>query len=282
MNFLQLLQFLTGYPTAFHSKLRSQPSRLLPDLLSILRSNTWLKRMCAHGRVSVRAFLAPLDQRRCYTLVRLNLPLNRFRVSKDILAQQPRANRPRSSTASSGAETPPLLTCDVSSASSGSQHSIDVGQLNELLNKVSHPGIDGSRTVNVRARPPGSGHRRRFSQILASRTSIYETIEEESTILSSPQTFEIPTPPSTKGKVQVQPKASPPREPVIVVDPASGEAYQECWDAETGLVTMRRYSALREEAQETVIESKRVWHDTAFSVSSLQCKLPLQIIINVR
>lgn len=60
-----------------------------------------------------------------------------------------------------------------------------------------------------------------------------------------------------------------------MVNSASGEAYQECWDPETGLVTMRRYSALREEAEETVIESKRVWHDTAFSVSSLQCKPPV-------
>ncbi|KAI0084592.1 hypothetical protein BDY19DRAFT_519961 [Irpex rosettiformis] len=191
--------------------------------------------------------------------------------STETSSRPTRTGRSRSSTASSGGETPPLLASDCSSVSSGSQYSIDIGQLNALLKNAAQSSTDVSRTATVRARPPGTGHRRRFSQIRASRTSVYETIQEESVILSSPQSFEIPTPPSVQSKV---PSAASSRESVIIVDPESGESYEEYWDEASGLMTMRRYCALREEAQETVTESKRVWHDTPFSVVALQSFQP--------
>ena len=42
------------------------------------------------------------------------------------------------------------------------------------------------------------------------------------------------------------------------------------WDDEHGITTLRRYYALRDEAQVTVDESKRAWVDTPFSVFALQ------------
>ena len=38
------------------------------------------------------------------------------------------------------------------------------------------------------------------------------------------------------------------------------------WDDESGITTLRRYYALRNEAQVTVDESKRVWLDTPLSL----------------
>ena len=39
-----------------------------------------------------------------------------------------------------------------------------------------------------------------------------------------------------------------------------------------GITTLRRYYALRSEAEVTVDESKRLWMDTPFSVFALQCE----------
>lgn len=43
-------------------------------------------------------------------------------------------------------------------------------------------------------------------------------------------------------------------------------------DDESGITSMRKYHALKEEAQDTVVDSKRVWIDTPFSLYALQCK----------
>jgi hypothetical protein len=54
------------------------------------------------------------------------------------------------------------------------------------------------------------------------------------------------------------------------------------WDDEQRIVALRRCYALREEAQDTVTESKRQWSDTPFSVFALQCKVlfSLRLCIN--
>ncbi|KAI0339201.1 hypothetical protein BDW22DRAFT_606971 [Trametopsis cervina] len=183
--------------------------------------------------------------------------------------------RSRSSTctSSSGAETPPLSTSDNSSVSSGSQSSIDLGHLNTLLTNVTYPASGIARARTVRARARGNGHRRRISQARASRTSVYETIQEESVVLSSSPSLslESASPPST---VLVKPaSAEIPQDSIFIVDADSAE-YEEHWDEESGVMSMRRYFALKEEAHETVTESKRVWEDTAFSLFAVQSFQP--------
>ena len=52
---------------------------------------------------------------------------------------------------------------------------------------------------------------------------------------------------------------------------ASNDSFS-MWDDESGITWMRKYHALKEEAQDTVVDSKRVWEDTPFSLYALQCK----------
>ncbi|CAK5268445.1 unnamed protein product [Mycena citricolor] len=52
------------------------------------------------------------------------------------------------------------------------------------------------------------------------------------------------------------------------------EGMTTTWDDERGIVALRKYDALRHEAEVEVIESKRVWSDTPFSVFALQSFRP--------
>jgi serine/arginine repetitive matrix protein 2 len=172
-------------------------------------------------------------------------------------------NRSRSSTyttSSSGGDTPPLSSSDGhSSMSDGSQSSIDLSQLNVLLSNTTRPTTTRSR---ARARARGHGHRRRISQARASRASVYETIEEENS----------PT------RTLMSKKSSlAPSQPVVIVDPETASIDSltpgaSLWDDEQGIVALRRYYALKDEAQDTVTKSRRQWLDTPFSVFALQCK----------
>ena len=196
-----------------------------------------------------------------------------------VFTRPDRTNRSRSSTctSSSGAETPPLSMSDgYSSFSEGSLSSIDLSQLNVLLSNTTQPSF--SATFD-RARPHvrGHGHRRRISQARASRTSVYETIEEELTSppLSRMSSFEHSAPGSTSNTVKLaeaETKAMDPP-PVYVVDPETSSVDSfSLWDDERGITALRRYYALRDEAEGAVTESKRTWLDTPFSVFALQCK----------
>ncbi|EMD32355.1 hypothetical protein CERSUDRAFT_108803 [Gelatoporia subvermispora B] len=174
------------------------------------------------------------------------------------------ASRSRSSTvtSSSGAETPPLSSSDGSSISGGSQSSIDVGHLQAMLTNATHP-IGGIARARARAR--GTGHRRRISQARASRTSVYETIQEEASILlTSPSPAQTATAAS-----DVDSSLSVQHDSVLVVD-ADIDSGLSDWDDEHGIVTLRKYYALRDEADETVQESKRAWQDTSFSIYAVQ------------
>lgn len=116
-----------------------------------------------------------------------------------------------------------------------------------------------------RTRARGQGHRRRISQARMSRSSVYETIEEE---MLSPN--DTPLSQSTASK-----KSSPTAiQPVFIVDPSDSASMHsiESWDEERGIHAMRRYYELRNEAEYTVTESRRVWVDTPFSVYALQSK----------
>ncbi|THH16199.1 hypothetical protein EW146_g4403 [Bondarzewia mesenterica] len=169
--------------------------------------------------------------------------------------------RPHSSTSSFGSATPPLSISDGSSQSSGSQSSIDLSQLNAILSNVAFP-MTGLARNHIRTRARGQGHRRRISQTMASRSSVYETIEEEST---SAQNSPTPTrflPPS-EGTV-----FSPVANRVRIVD--ADETHSGDWDDDRGVGALRKYFALRDEAHVTVEESKRIWLDTPFSLFALQ------------
>lgn len=198
--------------------------------------------------------------------------------SRAVFSRPGPASCSRSSTIteSSGAETPPLSCSDTSSVSGGSQSSIDLGHLNTLLTASTRPtsGIAGAR---ARQRARGTGHRRRISQARMSRSSVYETIEEESYVFSSspsPARPSLPSVPASLTKAIASPQV---RDSVYIVDSDTQSlvSFSEDWDDERGIVGLRRYYALRDEADHTVTESKRVWQDTPFSVFAVQCKLIL-------
>ncbi|KAJ7058075.1 hypothetical protein C8F01DRAFT_1149410 [Mycena amicta] len=177
-------------------------------------------------------------------------------------------SRSRSSTittSSSGADTPPLSSAENSSMSDGSQSSIDMSEVSIRLANTTHPVSSSSRT---RARARGNGHRRRMSaaQSRASRSSVYETIHEE---YSSPA-------PSHGSKKSSSPTAC---QGVFVVPADSGSmdftpGASMGWDDERGIDALRKYYALRHEAQDAVTESQRTWLDTPFSLFAIQTFQP--------
>ncbi|KAJ6619274.1 hypothetical protein B0H10DRAFT_2216971 [Mycena sp. CBHHK59/15] len=161
-------------------------------------------------------------------------------------------SRSRSSTlttSSSGADTPPLSSNEGSSMSDGSQSSIDMSHVNLMLSNATHPM---SSTARDRAR--------------ASRSSVYETIQEEmaSPSPSSPGSRKTSSPTACQG--------------VFIVEPDVGSVdltnYASGWDDERGIIALRKYYALRHEAEDTVTESRRMWSDTPFSVYALQTFQP--------
>lgn len=61
--------------------------------------------------------------------------------------------------------------------------------------------------------------------------------------------------------------------PVIVVDPETSSVDSfSLWDDELGITALRRYYALRDEAEDAVSESKQTWLDTPFSLFAVQCE----------
>ena len=173
------------------------------------------------------------------------------------------AARSRSSTctSSSGGDTPPLSSSDGSSNSGGSQSSIDFSEINLGFSNATHPMSTVVRN-RARTRARGTGHRRRYSKSHISRSSVYETIKEEISNASSP----------------AQPKRSSPttRQPVFVLDSDTVSVHlkpeESTWDDEHGITTLRKYYALRDEAETAVVESKRTWLDPPFSLSALQSR----------
>ncbi|KAH8096901.1 hypothetical protein BXZ70DRAFT_895536 [Cristinia sonorae] len=189
------------------------------------------------------------------------------------------ASRSRSSTvttSSSGAETPPLSASDGSgsSVSGDSQSSIDIAHLNSLLSTFDPP-TSGIARARARARARGTGHRRRISQARASRSSVYETIQEESYVYSSsPMASPAPTLHSANATKAQSPVVD---NSVYVVDSDSQSLGGSIdWSDDKGIVGLRKYFALKGEADETVRESKRTWQDTPFSIFAIQSFEPPQ------
>ncbi|KAJ7712611.1 hypothetical protein DFH07DRAFT_1019380 [Mycena maculata] len=161
------------------------------------------------------------------------------------------SERPRASLASSFAPQPQLALTLVdhnvttprlyrlpegSSMSDSSQSSIDMPQVNVILSNATHPMSSTAQDRVVR--------------VLGATgiVAVYETIHE----LASP------APSSTASKQSSCPTAC---QGVFIVEPA-------------GMFALRRYYGLRQEAEDTVSESKRTWSDTPFSVYALQAFQP--------
>lgn len=186
-----------------------------------------------------------------------------FSFGAAVFAKPDPLSRSRSSTCTSisgtsGSDTPPLSPSDRWSMSEGSESSIDLEEMNVALTNATHPMSSNQRN-RVRARAKGQCHRRRCSHTQTSRSSVYETIQEEASSMSSPDT------PKHSSLAAIQ--------PVFVVneDTASVRFPATTWDDERGILALRRYYELRDEAESAVTESKRVWIDTPFSLYALQC-----------
>ena len=142
-----------------------------------------------------------------------------------------------------------------------------------------------------------------------SRSSVYKAIEEDSvdaanvhTVSMSPP-FHAPTSSefgsTTKlGKVggSVNDNSPTIHQPVYIVDADTAALQQQhhqhqgssgshdfdfgVWDDERGIVALRKYYALKDEAQTTVSESRRVWLDTPFSLFAIQCGFFLSFLLD--
>jgi serine/arginine repetitive matrix protein 2 len=157
------------------------------------------------------------------------------------------------SSISSGVDTPALSSStETSSVASESISSIDLSRVNLSLTNMSYPLIVQSR---ARIRSKGHGHHRRLS---ISRSSVYETIEEEN---NSPIVDRFPD----FLKAPLSPVID---DNIVIVDPDDASAIE--WD-ERGVAALRRYFSLKDEADVAVEESKQLWVDTPFSIYAAQC-----------
>ena len=120
---------------------------------------------------------------------------------------------------------------------------------------MSYPTIMQSRT---RTRSKGHGHRQRLSGIQLSRRSVYETIEEEN---HTPVIDGFPD----SVKASLTPVID---DNVIIVDPDDASTVE--WD-ERGIVALRKYYTLKDEANVTINESKQLWLDTPLSIYAVHC-----------
>ena len=109
----------------------------------------------------------------------------------------------------------------------------------------------------------GKGHRRRYSTSHVSWSSIYETIEEE-------------VGPSPSRSLASKKDDTTRRQAIFVVDSDTLSVHSKgeelVWYDERGIVVLQKFYALRDEAENTVLESKKIWMSTPFSILALQCK----------
>jgi len=178
-----------------------------------------------------------------------------------VFTRPPLASRSRSSTLMSfGDDTPPLSACDGTSISGSSLSSLDLYDVDTILGHSVHSTSTQQHVCSC-TRARGHGHRHRYSHIRSSRTSsVYETIQEE---FAGARSSPVPS--------IVQEKSIP----RAVVATASVHSYLDdtmsLGDNERGVTALRRYYALQEQAESTVMESQRVWLDTPFSIFAVQC-----------
>ncbi|KAF8580290.1 hypothetical protein K439DRAFT_1637168 [Ramaria rubella] len=166
-------------------------------------------------------------------------------------------------TISQPPDTTPPLSSSEGSQSGESQSSIDIVRLKVLLQTASA----GSKSSTARARARGRGHRRRASQM--SRSSAIATIQEENPgLTNSPSPDRRANRDSFESSSSFQPSL---REPEPLLEPSVDIVE---WDDEHMVVGLRKYYALRSEADETISHSRTVWPDTPFSIHALQTFTP--------
>jgi len=139
---------------------------------------------------------------------------------------------------------PPLSMSDgFSSMDEGSVSSIDLSQMNFALANATHP-MSTLYRHRMRTCARGHGHRRRASQAIrhSRRSSVYETTEEEIADTVSP-----PKLPATSVKDNATI-----RQPIFVVDSDAASidrSTESIWDDENGIMILRKYYALCDEAE---------------------------------
>jgi hypothetical protein len=94
-------------------------------------------------------------------------------------------------------------------------------------------------------------------------TSVYETIQEEG--VGSADTDEAP-------EIEIPVAVYNSVHSVHIAGDSDGTDTE--WDDERGIVAMRRYGDLKNEADDAVTESKQVWLDTPFSLFAVQTFQP--------
>ena len=128
---------------------------------------------------------------------------------------------------------------------------------------------------------PCAGHRRRYSKSHISRSSVYETVEEE---ISNVSTFK-------SSSISLSKKSSPMSlrlaSPFSLLIPTLFQLTRSRRNL-LGMtnVRLRKYYALRDEAENVMVESKHTWLDTPISLFALQstclcffpCNLPTPLI----
>jgi serine/arginine repetitive matrix protein 2 len=165
-------------------------------------------------------------------------------------------SRSNTCTSTSSTETPPLCAEE----SDESQASIDLAQLNEILSMTS------DTQVPTKTKP--RKHRRTRPQTQAINAGVYETIEEE--LMNS--------------LVSSKDDHSATLRQLPTLSERCRKALQDfdlnsLWNDEQGMVALRKYYALRDEIENAVVESQRIWQDTPFSSFAAQSALPtLQFI----
>lgn len=177
---------------------------------------------------------------------------------------------------STGYISPPL-------AESTAISNIDASYVDKVLAGSTFSVITAARS-QTRIRPRAQGHRQRISQARASRTSVYETIQEElSSANNSPasifghntqQSLDANTDAFKNLRFNASPEITeqfdqdPQADTMHSVNSVSSQV--STWDDTRGVFALRRYYALRDEADQVVFESQRQWADTTESLNAVQ------------
>lgn len=178
--------------------------------------------------------------------------------------------------------TPPLSSSD---GSGESQSSIDVERLSVLLQTAAAGSRSSATRVRSgsRIRAPGQGHRRRASQI--SKGSMIGTIHEE-VANESPRPVIAPNNNnlSAQRHNSLESNSSFSSEPLrtpLDFEMVKGNLsephiieHRQDWEEEQWVVGLRKYYALRSEADEEIRHSRTTWPDTPFSLHALHTFVP--------
>lgn len=127
-----------------------------------------------------------------------------------------------------------------------------------MLSNVTHP-MTRPTHGRTRARGQGHGHRPRPSDARHSMASVYETIQEE-----GPG----PVVPIQRPEMEIPVAVYNSVNSIHIAGDSDGTDIE--WDDERGIIALRKCGVLKNEADDAVTESKRIWLDTPFSLFAVQ------------